>query len=206
MFKFSKRAQAPSSSDFEHSVMHSAANSSQGAGDVQRELIRVAFIDTLRATGVPAQWLDCDVIYIQSPRHGEQVQVQLIIKKWSGLLLRHSLAFQRELANCLDRYEPHVDHSKHEWTWKFADDCDTPYPGMPAPEEWGMKLQASQAKATAAAKQPAPANVGDAVNAARVVSRVPSRMPTPAAAPQPAKAFELRDIFSDLTVEQLKTK
>lgn len=191
MFKFSKRAASPSHSDFEHSVMHSAANSSQGAGDIQRELIRIAFKDTLRSTGVPAAWLDCDVRYIQS-KHGERVQIQLIVKKWSGLLLAHSLAFQRELAQCLDRYEAHVDHSQHEWIWKFADDCETPFPQMPAPEAWTQKLQAAQAKPAAAARpvrsQPAPASA------------------SAASAQTHDKAFELRDIFSDLTVDKLKSK
>lgn len=191
MFKFSKRTASPSHSDFEHSVMHSAANSSQAAGDIQRELVRVAFKDTLRATGVPAAWLDCDVRYIQS-KHGERVQIQLIVRKWSGLLLAHSLAFQRELAQCLDRYEAHVDHSQHEWIWKFADDCETPFPQMPAPEAWTQKLQAAQAKPVATAK-PIPSK--------------PARASVSAASAQPQdKAFELRDIFSDLTMEKLKSK
>jgi hypothetical protein len=193
MFKFSKRAASPSHSDFEHSVMHSAANSSQAASDIQRELVRVAFKDTLRATGVPAAWLDCDVHYLQS-KHGERVQIQLIVKKWSGLLLAHTLTFQRELAQCLDRYEAHVDHSKHEWVWKFAEDCETPFAAMPEPQEWTKKLKTAQAK---------PAPVATPVAA----SQTPKNASSSAGLPQPQeKAFELRDIFSDLTVEQLKSK
>ena len=192
MFKFSKRTAPPSHSDFEHSVMHSAANSSQAAGDIQRELVRVAFKDTLRATGVPATWLDCDVHYLQS-KHGERVQIQLIVKKWSGLLLAHSLAFQRELAQCLDRYEAHVDHSQHEWVWKFAADCEKPFPTMPAPEEWTKKLQTAQAKPVATTKPMA--------TKALKASSAPGIAPG-----SQEKAFELRDIFSDLTVEQLKAK
>ena len=191
MFKFSKHAASPSLSDFEHSVMHSAANSSQTASDIQRELVRVAFKDTLRSTGVPAAWLDCDVRYIQS-KHGERVQIQLIVRKWSGLLLAHSLALQRELAQCLDRYEAHEDHSQHEWIWKFSDDCETPFPHMPAPEAWAQKLQAAQAKPVAAAKR---------------FSSQPAKTSVNTATAQPQdKVFELRDIFSDLTVEKLKAK
>ena len=189
MFKFSKPTASPSHSDFEHSVMRSAANSSQAAGDIQRELVRVAFKDTIRATGVPAAWLDCDVRYIQS-KHGERVQIRLIVKKWSGLLLAHSLAFQRELAQCLDRYEAHVDHSQHEWIWKFADECETPLPQMPAPEAWTQKLQAAQP-----------------VAATKPLSGKPVRAIAAVATARPQdKAFELRDIFSDLTVENLKSK
>ena len=203
MFKFSKRAAAPNNSDFEHSVMHRAANSSQAAGDVQRELVRVAFKDTLRATGVPAHWLDCEVNFIQSARHGERIQVQLVVKKWSGLLLRHSLAFQHALAHCLDRYEPHVDHSQHEWTWKFADDCNTPFPDMPAPEDWAEKLRVAESQAMAVTDK-----VAAARSDAKVAAKPPAKSaPVAATASKPqAKAFEIRDIFSDLTVEQLKSK
>ncbi len=191
MFKFSKRAASTSQSDFEHGMMHSAANSSQAASDIQRELVRVAFKDTLRATGVPAAWLDCDVHYLQS-KHGERVQIQLIVKKWSGLLLAHTLTFQRELAQCLDRYEAHVDHSNHEWVWKFAADCETPFAAMPEPQEWTKKLKTAQAKP---ADAPMPA------------SHAPKMSSAPSSLSQPReKAFELRDIFSDLTVEQLKSK
>ncbi len=199
MFKFSKRAAVPNTRDFEHSVLHSAANSSQGAGDVQRELVRVAFKDTLRATGVPAQWLECEVNFVQSARHGERIQVQLVVKKWSGLLLRHSLAFQHALAQCLDRYEPHVDHSQHEWTWKFAADCNTPFPDMPAPEEWAAKLRVAQAGPTTVAIKAATSKV--AVKSTAMLAS------TAAASAKPQnKAFEMRDIFSDLTVEKLKSK
>lgn len=199
MFKFSKRT-APSTPDFAQSVMHSAANSSQAAGDVQRELVRVAFHDTLRATGVPAQWLDCEVNFIPSARHGERIQVQLVVKKWSGLLLRHSLAFQHALVQCLDRYDPHVDHSQHEWVWKFAEDCETPFPDMPAPEDWAAKLRVAQSRSSA---------VADKVNSARANVKVPAKpaaKSVPASAKPQDKVFEMRDIFSDLTVEQLKSK
>ena len=202
MFKFSKRAASPtpnSGPDYAHSAMHSAANSSQGAGDVQRELVRVAFKDTLRATGVPAQWLDCEVNFVQSARRGERIQVQLVVNKWSGLLLRHSLAFQHALAQCLDRYEPHVDHSQHEWTWKFAADCATPFPDMPDPEDWAAKLRVAEARPTAVAGKATTAKV-----AVKAAARVTS---TAAAKPKTEdKAFEMRDIFSDLTVENLKAK
>ena len=191
MFKFSKRAVSPSNSDFGHSVVHSAANSSQGACDVQRELVRIAFKDTLRATGVPSQWLDCEVNIIPSARNSERIQVQLVVKKWSGLLLRHSLAFQHALAQCLDRYEPHVDHSQHEWTWKFAADCDTPFPDMPAPADWAEKLRVAQSRATTSAGKTASAKAA-AAGAAVTKSR--------------DKAFEMHDIFSDLTVDQLQSK
>lgn len=199
MFNFPKRTAAPTNADFEPDGKHSAANSSLAMVDVQRELVRIAFKDTLRATGVPAQWLGCEVNFVHSVRHGERIQVQLVIKQWSGLLLRHSLAFQHALAQCLDRYEPNVDHTQHEWTWKFAAECNTPFPDMPAPEEWAAKLRAAQTRPTATAgKATAPKVAAKATNKAASTATGSAKLQD--------KAFEIRDIFSDLTVEDLKSK
>lgn len=198
MFKFSKRTSSSSNSDFAQSAAHSAANSSRTSGDIALELVRVAFKDTVRAYSIPPAWLDCEARFVQS-RHGERVQVQLIVRRWSGLLLAHSLTFQREVAQCLDRYEPHVDHSQHEWLWKFASECETPFPQMPAAGEWSKKLQSAQPRPAA----PAPAS---ASVSAVVAARPAQAASATATSAQPDKAFELRDIFSDLTVEQLKTR
>lgn len=179
MFKLSKRAAAATHTEAGESVMH-AANSSQGAVDVQRELLRVAFKDTMRSTGVPPQWLDCEVRTRPGPAGTETVEVHLIMKQWSGHLLRYSMAFQKQLELCMDRYEPMVDHSGIEWLWKFAPQCDCPFPQMPAPEEWAQKLEARRAQVkTPHAAAPAP-NAADATANGK------------------QKPFDLRDVFSDL--------
>jgi len=197
MFSFNKRATpAATHSGFSNSLMASAANSSRAANDVQRELVRVAFKDTLRATGVPSQWLDCEVYYIPTGVQLERVQIHLVMKKWSGHLLRYSQAFQSLLLQCLDRYEPHVDHSKHEWLWKYAAQCETPFPAMPEPEEWAEKMGATYAKVPAPAP---PVNFRPAA-AAPVRS---SGASIPAGVP---KEFDLRDVFSDLKSTDLPAR
>jgi hypothetical protein len=60
-------------------------------------------------------------------------------------MLRYSMAFQRQMRTCLDRFEPHVDHGAYEWLWKYSNDCDAPFPSMPAPEEWTKKKEAASA-------------------------------------------------------------
>lgn len=171
MFNLSKRPTPP---DAGVSVMPAAANSSKGEQDIQRELIRVAFKDTLRNTGVPSPWLGCEVHHRPGPAGYAQVEVHLVMRRWSGHLLRYSQAFQHQLALCMDRYEPTVDHSGIEWLWKFAPTCDNPFPSMPAPEEWAKKLEERKGKTETASAPPAAVqDVG-------------------------ARAFGLRDVFADL--------
>jgi len=187
MFKFSKRSGAATQSDAGESVMH-AANSSQAGQDIQRELVRVAFKDTMRLTGVPAAWLGCEVRTRPGPAGTEQIEVHLVIKEWSGHLLRYAMAFQKQFEHCLDRYEPNVDHSAYDWVWRFAPDCNCPFPTMPAPEEWVQKLEARKGKA-------APAPSAPAQPTARKVSTVAAKT---VPAEKKDKKFDLRDVFSDL--------
>ncbi|OYU43297.1 MAG: hypothetical protein CFE44_19185 [Burkholderiales bacterium PBB4] len=186
MFKFSRRTPAPVAPEFAHSALPSAANSSQAANDIQRELIRVAFQDTVRATGLPPQLLDCAVRYIKVGKSAERVQVQLVMQQWSEQLLRYSLAFQNELMKCLDHYEPGVDHTQHEWLWRYAADVATPFPELPLAGQWA----ASDALRT----QPTPPPL-----------RKQAPMATPVQAKSSPKDFELRDIFSGLTADSLQT-
>ncbi len=184
MFKLSKRTVATAHAEADESAMH-AANSSRPGLDIQRELLRVAFKDTMRNTGVPSAWLDCEVHTRPGPAGTEQLEVHLVMKQWSGHLLRYAMAFQKQLLQCMDRYEPTVDHSGFEWMWKFAADCECPFPNMPAPEEWAQKLEARKAT-----MEPAK----DTAAARRLSSVATKAVP----AEKKDKQFDLRDVFSDL--------
>ena len=168
--------------------MPSSVNSSRAASDIERELVRVAFKDTVRATGVPPEWLGCEVRVVTDKYQTERLQVQLVIKKWSGHLLRYAMAFQQQLMQCLDRYEPSTDHSTYEWLWSFSPTCGCPFPSMPAPEEWTQKLEASKPKKAAEffERRKTP-RTGSAKPHGKTES-------APSSAPKP----DLRDVFSHL--------
>ena len=124
------------------SVLDSTTKSGQDIGATQREMVYTAFKDTVRATGIPTHFLTCECVTMVDAHRQNRIQVCLIYKKWSGQMLRYSQAFQKQMRTCLDRYEPNVDHASYEWVWKYAADCDTPFPAMPSPEEWNRKKEA----------------------------------------------------------------
>ena len=189
MFNLSKRGAVDSRLPATDSVSPSAANSSKGGNDIERELVRVAFKDTLRATGVPADWLSCEVRLVADRGMAERMQVHLVMQQWSGHLLRYAVAFQTQLRQCLDRYEPSVDHGQYEWLWRFAADCASPFPTMPAPEEWAKKLEASKTQ-----KPPELFERRKAPRSATAPGLSKPGVVKPAAAAKP----DLRDIFSHL--------
>jgi hypothetical protein len=188
MFNSSKRTAGDSRLSATDSVSPSAANSSKSGNDIERELVRVAFKDTLRATGVPADWLSCEVRLVADRGMTERMQVHLVMQQWSGHLLRYAVAFQTKLRQCLDRYEPSVDHGQYEWLWRFSTNCACPFPTMPAPEEWAKKLEAS--------KPPKPPELFERRKAPRSATAPGLSKPgvVNPAAPKP----DLRDVFSHL--------
>jgi hypothetical protein len=174
--------------------MATAAGSSLNTTDVQRELVRVAFKDTMRMYGLPTQWLECQVRNLAAVDGVERIQVQMVMKKWSGHVLRYAMAFEKQLIECLDRYEPHVDHTEYEWVWRYANDCDCPFPDMPAAQEWAQKKVANDVRGT----PPAPPGP------------IPAKPMPPTSslsrAPATSKEFDLRDIFSDLKAEDVQKR
>jgi len=197
MFKFMRSARAKQDSQFPDTAMAMASGSTLQANEVQRELILIAYRDTMRMHGVPAQWLDCKVINTANGDGTERTQIQLIMNKWSGHVLRYAMALERQLVQCLDRYEANVDHSEYEWVWKFSPECDCPFPDMPAPEEWAQKKVANEVRRTGPS---APAS------AAAPLSAHHKPMPSTAAPVAEDKEFDLRDIFSDLKPEDLNKR
>jgi hypothetical protein len=146
MFNFPKRNKSEPQSQFDGDSLVSSA-SVPAANATQQELIRVAFKDTLRASGVPTKWLGCEVHLVTDRHNVPRMQVHLVMNKWSGQMLRYSQAFQHQMLACLDRYEPGVDHRAYEWLWRYSDTCNVPFPHMPAPEEWAKKRETTKENA-----------------------------------------------------------
>jgi hypothetical protein len=129
---------------------------------MQRELVRVVLKDTLRRSGVPLEWLTCEVVTLAHGSDNEtgQLQIQLTLMQWHELFLRYAPALEHKLLLGLDRFEPSVDHSKYVISWRFAPDCGCPFTVMPPPLVW------SHDPAPAAAEEE-PASVLDRRHATR---------------------------------------
>jgi hypothetical protein len=104
--------------------------------DFRHELIRVVLKDTLRRRGVPYDWLSCEVFLVPRGPRQDEVHVQLMLLKWNELFLRYLSAFETQLVQGLDRFEPAVDHSAYIISWRFSPDCGCPFTVMPPPLIW----------------------------------------------------------------------
>ncbi len=112
------------------------ANSTQQRGNIRRELVRVVLKDTLRLHGVPLDWLACEVSTVARSGSEEELRVDLVIMKWQEKLLRYIPALSQQLLLGLDRFDPSVDHSGYQVSWRFSPDCGCPFMQMPEPAYW----------------------------------------------------------------------
>lgn len=146
MFEFlkTKRVSSQAAPSAETNLV--PAQKTQQHNDIRRELIRVVLKDTLRANGIPTNWLACEVIIITRPQEGDELHIQLVILKWHESLLRYADAFQREFLLDLDRFDPTVDHSGYIVSWRFPPDGDCPFKQLPDPSTWLLSAQALAAE------------------------------------------------------------
>lgn len=136
MFDFLKRRRPKDPRTPSAAPLSITPNGTPQHSDIRRELIRVVLKDTLRLHGIPLGWLACEVIFIARSPSEEQLHIQLVLIKWNEQLLRYAAALQQQLLLGLDRFDPSVDHSKYIFSWRFAPDCDCPFPLMPEPTSW----------------------------------------------------------------------
>lgn len=105
--------------------------------DIQRELVRGVFKDTLRRHGIPGELLACEVSTGLKGPQDEEVHIQLVVEQWHELLLRYSRALELQLVRGLDRFETSADHAKkYVFSWRLAADCGSPFTVMPPAVVW----------------------------------------------------------------------
>jgi hypothetical protein len=144
MFEFLKRSPTEPRNPTLEASMSTKLNSTQQVGGVQEEVIGVVLKDLLRMHGVPANWLTFEINYLARGPGLAEVQIQLLIMRWSEQLLRYAAALQDQLLTGLDQFEPHVDHSHYVVVWRFSKDCDLPFSTIPVNVKWHVSTPAGK--------------------------------------------------------------
>lgn len=123
-------------------VSQLGAGHSQAAGPAgyqsrtRRELLRVVLRDTLNRHGIPAGWLEAEVL-VSTSRSGERgIHWRLVVKHWDARLLTHALAIQQALLKRLTTFDPLASNWLTGVSWQFAAPGEAPCPPMPHPSSW----------------------------------------------------------------------
>lgn len=103
---------------------------------VRQQLIQVLVRDTARRAGIPAQWLDCQMLLTASRSQGAGMYVRLIMKHWDLRLLTYAAAFQKALMADIMRFEPRANEWLYGISWQLDGGDSCPHQDLPDPAIW----------------------------------------------------------------------
>ncbi|MES2399841.1 MAG: hypothetical protein V4573_07635 [Pseudomonadota bacterium] len=102
----------------------------------RRQLIQVLLRDVLRKSGIPAEWIECQMLLVASRTRGQGMYVRLVVKHWDERLMNYLFAFQQTLMTDIARFEPNASEWLYGISWQLdvAEDC--PYGALPEKAFW----------------------------------------------------------------------
>ena len=106
------------------------------ANALRRQLVQVLVRDSMRRHGIPAGWLDCQMLLVSSRSRGEGMYVRLVIKHWDIRLLTYAVAFERSLRIDITRFEPHAAQWLYGISWQMEVGDNCPYLQLPDRSVW----------------------------------------------------------------------
>jgi hypothetical protein len=104
--------------------------------DARRELVKAVLRDIRRAHGIPANWIDCEVLSLPPYKGESRMFATLLILHWDERLLKYALAIQRRFSAEIVKLDPSAPRWLQGIAWQFASDADCPFLEMPAPDAW----------------------------------------------------------------------
>lgn len=146
MFDFFKKGNGdPETVQAPHSTV---LDSTRGEGASRSDLVQLVLGDLLQLHNIPAAWLGYEIHARTNTRNATEVHIHLLIHRWSEQLLRYSAALENQFRLGLDRFEPGVDHSRYLIAWRFARDCELPFPSIPDAVPWHVSVKSNPSGST----------------------------------------------------------
>ncbi len=102
---------------------------------IARELIKSAATQTVLAYGVPARWLNFEVVTISDDEKA-YFQLQVVINHWDEYLVAHCYAFERAVLKRIRDENIEVGRAIRAVLWRMAPDAGCPYDQMPEAQAW----------------------------------------------------------------------
>ncbi len=103
---------------------------------LRRQLVQVLLRDSVRRHGIPAGWLDCQMLLVSSRSRGEGMYLRIIMKHWDVRMLSYAQAFEKSLMNDILRFEPHAKDWLYGVSWQFDTGTSCPYTELPDASVW----------------------------------------------------------------------
>jgi len=138
------RTPAASARDSQHTIEDNSDNGTR------RQLVQMLLRDCLRRHGIATDWVECQMLVVNSRSRGPGMYVRLVLRHWDTHLMTYAFAFQNELLAAITQFEPQSATWLHGISWEFKVGDSCPYPDMPDPAIWGPPALAAAATAAPA--------------------------------------------------------
>lgn len=125
---------------------------------MRSQLIHVLLRDALRRHGLPAHWIECQILQVASRRRGNGMFVRLVVKHWDVRLMQHLMAFEKAFQTNLERFEPNASQWLHGISWQIQPLNECPYTEMPDKTFWLAKPSPASTPSSATAQSAARAD------------------------------------------------
>ena len=156
----------------------------------RRQLVQVVLRDLLRRHGIPAEWMDCQMLLVSSQSRGAGMFVRLIVKHWDDRLMHYAVAFQNELRDHITRFDPRCAAWLHGISWELDVGDSCPNATLPDKTFWQEPVRLRSASGAIPTLNTPP--VGVAPPAAPRARR-PVNVPEAEARQDLDKLFAIRD-------------
>lgn len=110
----------------------------------RRQLIQMMLRDGLKKYGIPAGWVECRLLVVNSHSRGPGLYVRLVMRHWDMRLLTYAHAFQQQLMAAITEFEPQASVWLHGISWELDVGDTCPYLDMPDPSVWPAPAKPAQ--------------------------------------------------------------
>ena len=109
----------------------------------RHQLVQMLMRGELRKHGIPAHWIELQILAVPGKKQGLGMYVHLVLKQWDSRLMNHIQAFQNTLLADIKRYEPKCGEWLHGMSWKLEMGSTCPYDTLPDKPFWTAPTQAA---------------------------------------------------------------
>lgn len=102
----------------------------------RRQLVQVLLRDVLRKSGIPSEWIECQMLLVSSRSRGRGMYIRLVITHWDARLLNYAFAFQQMLMSDIERFEPNAEEWLHGVSWQLDVEGQCPFTELPDKSFW----------------------------------------------------------------------
>ena len=102
----------------------------------RQQLVMITVRDIMRVSGIPPDWVDCQLLNVSSRRRGTGLYIHMVINHWDDRLVQCTVAFQADLKARLERFDPKSAVWVHGIAWQLEVGDSCPVAALPDKSFW----------------------------------------------------------------------